>query len=151
MSAGSKNGEYRKLNQYNQLEKFRGFIRALDWRVLLLFREHVMQFKRPNLRIARTAVRVSSDRAALPRTNDRKSKASLGRTVDICRITWSRIAALTRLILTMTSSVGALLSLIFVGFHLCPMSLAIELFRKCAIVGLSSELISVFLAQRSRR
>lgn len=104
-----------------------------------------------HLRIKRKTLPVSNDRTALPRTNGRDAKVSFGWTVDIYGITLSHIVALTLLVPVTAASVGALLALIFAGLHLCPMSLAIDLFRECNIGGLSSGLISVLLGHRSRR
>lgn len=109
-----------------------------------------MQLGLLHLRIAQTPVPVSNDRVALPGTNGRKANVSFGWMVDISGITLSHIVALGLLVLATASSTGILLALILVGLHLCPTSLAIDLFRECTISGLSSGLISVLLNHRSR-
>ncbi len=80
-----------------------------------------------------------------------KASVSFEWTVDVSGITLSLIVGLGFLALATASSVGALLALILVGFHLCPMSLAIDLFRECSLGSLSSGLISVLRWHRSRR
>jgi len=102
------------------------------------------------LRIARKAVPVPSDWVAVPRKNGRKTNAFSKWTVEISGITFSHIVAICLLILGIASAAGSLLALILAGLHLCPTSLATELFRQCAIGSLSSGLISMLLGHRSR-
>jgi len=104
-----------------------------------------------HLRIARTAVPVPSDRIAFSRKNGRKAKAPFSWAVEISGITVSHIAALALLVPVTASAAGALLALILVGLHLCPTSLAIDLFCACGLGGLSSGLISLVRGNRSRR
>jgi hypothetical protein len=110
-----------------------------------------MQLGRFHLRITQAAPPSNDDRASLPRTNGRNTNVPFEWTVDISGITLSRIVGLGFLVLATASSAGALLALILVGLHLCPMSLAVDLFRECRFGGLSSGLISVLLSRRLRR
>ena len=104
------------------------------------------------LRIAGKAVRAPSDWwIALHRKSTRKTDISSKWTVEISGITLSHIVAISLLVLVIASATESLLALILVGLHLCPTSLATELFRRCAIGGLSSGLISILLDHRSRR
>jgi hypothetical protein len=109
-----------------------------------------MQLGRFHLRISHKAAPSSNDRASLPRTDGPKTSVPFEWTVEISGITLSRIVGLGFLVLATASSAGALLALILVGLHLCPMSLAVDLFRECRLGGLSSGLISVLLSHRSQ-
>src|SRR5260370_23850470 len=104
-----------------------------------------------HLRIVRKAATVPRDWIALPRKNGRKTKASFKWTVEVSGIALSHIVAICLLGLVIASAAGSLLPLALVGLHLCPISLATELFRQCAIGGLSSGLITVLRGHRSRR
>ena len=83
-----------------------------------------MQFGLLHLRIVRTAMPASNDRAALPDIDGRKANVPVGWTVEIFGITLSHIIALGLLVLATASSAGALLALVLAGCHLCPTSLA---------------------------
>ena len=71
--------------------------------------------------------------------------------VEISGITFPDILAMCLLVLVISSAAGSLLALVLVGLHLCPTSVATDLFRQCTLGGLSSGLISVFEGHRSRR
>lgn len=72
-------------------------------------------------------------------------------TVEISGITFSDLVAVCLLVVVIASSAGSLLALVLVGLHLCPASLATELFRQCTLSSLSSGLISVLRGHPSRR
>ncbi len=110
-----------------------------------------MRRGRLHLRIARKAVSAPSDWIAFPRKNGRQTGISTKWTVEISGITFSHIIAMSLLVLAIAFAAASLLALILAGLHLCPMSVAIELFRQRATSSLSSGLISVLRRHRSRK
>src|SRR5260370_660561 len=106
---------------------------------------------RLHLRIACKTVSAPSDRIAFLRKNGRQTGISSKWAVEISGITSSHIIAMSLLVLAIAFAAASLLALILAGLHLCPPSLATELFRQCAIGGLSSGLITVLRGHRSRR
>src|SRR6266436_1542172 len=106
---------------------------------------------RLHLRIARKALSAPSDWIAFPRKSLRKKGISWKWTVEISGVTFSHIIAISLLVLAIAFAAASLLALIFAGLHLCPPSLATELFRQCTISGFSSGLISILQGHRLRR
>jgi hypothetical protein len=102
-------------------------------------------------RITRKAVPVSNNQSALTGKNGRRARVCFKWTFEISGVSFRDIVAICLLVLVITSALESLLALVLVGLHLCPMSLATELFRQCEIGSLSSGVISVLLGHRSRR
>jgi hypothetical protein len=103
------------------------------------------------LRIARKPVTMSNNRASLPGTIHAKPNVSHEWSVEISGMTVPQLVALGCPIFVAAASAAAVLALILAGFHLCPTSLVIDIFRECGSSGLSSGMIAVLLWHRSRR
>jgi hypothetical protein len=95
------------------------------------------------LQMARKIVEAFKARITILRTPGRKSRVSSTRRTNMSGIRAYLIVGFDVSALTIIASLGALVALILVGLHLSPTSIAIELFRECAIGVLLSELISV--------
>jgi hypothetical protein len=103
------------------------------------------------LQMARKIVEVFKARITILRTPGRKLKVSSTQTADMSGITAYLVVGFELSVLTIITSLGALLALMLMGLHLLPTSTSIELFRECATGALLSELISVLRRHRPRR
>src|SRR5260370_17118140 len=95
------------------------------------------------LQMARKIVEVYKARITILRTPGRKLKVSSTQTADMSGITAYLVVGFELSVLTIITSLGALLALMLMALHLLPPSTSIALLLECAIGVLLSELLSV--------